>query len=263
MTRWIDAHNHLQDHRLGDALPIIAAMKLAGVARCVVNATQEADWTAVANLTDSHPDFIFPAFGIHPWHAHTASPGWQDRLGALLEKYPQASIGECGLDQWVSTPSLEIQRSIFIDQLRLVIELDRPVTIHCLKAWGPLFEVFKETPAPSRFLMHSFGGSIEIARRLIPMGAYFSFSGYFLHPGKSAVLEVFRQLPRDRILLETDAPDMIPPAEIITHALPENHNHPANLTAIGNGLAAALNISPSVLANITRENAGSFFHVFR
>lgn len=259
MSLWIDAHNHLQDPKLGDALPIISAMKLAGITRCVVNATQEADWTAVENLSTAYPGFITPAFGIHPWHAHTAGTGWQERLAALLEKHPQASIGECGLDQWVSTPSLEIQRSVFTDQLHLATELDRPVTIHSLKAWEPLFQVFKDTPPPSRFLMHSFGGSIEIARRLIPLGACFSFSGYFLHARKSSVIDVFRQLPHDRILLETDAPDMLPPQDFINHPLPENHNHPANLTVIGTALAKALGMSVEALAELTRGNAERCF----
>ena len=109
--------------------------------------------------------------------------------------------------------------------------------------------------------MHSFGGSIETARRLIPLGAYFSFSGHFLHPRKSAILEVFRQLPSDRILLETDAPDMLPPPEIITHPLPENQNHPANLPAIGRALADALKMTPEALANLTSENAWRCFGI--
>jgi len=255
MIRWTDSHNHLQDPRLGDPEPIIASMKQAGVVHCVVNATREADWKAVEKLANEHPGFISPAFGIHPWQAHTATVGWQDRLKSLLEKLPRASVGECGLDHWVSEPSLEIQRPVFIEQLRLARELDRTVTIHCLKAWGALFECFEEAPPPSRFLMHSFGGSIETARRLIPLGAFFSFSGYFLHARKSAVLEVFRQLPHDRILLETDAPDMLPPSEIITHPLPEDRNHPANLPAIGRALAAALGMTDGTLAQLTSDNA--------
>jgi TatD DNase family protein len=119
-------------------------MKSSGVSRCVVNATQEADWAVVENLADTEPGFVFPAFGIHPWHAHTATSGWQEKLRFLLEKHPQASIGECGLDTWISQPPLEIQRPIFLDQLRLARELDRPLTVHCLKAWGPLFEAFSE-----------------------------------------------------------------------------------------------------------------------
>jgi len=256
---WTDSHNHLQSPRLGDPAPLIAAMRAAGISRCIVNATCEDDWKNVATLAASQPDFVLPAFGIHPWQAHTARPDWQEKLRALLEKHPQSSIGECGLDTWVAEPSLDIQRPIFLDQLRLACELDRPITIHCLKAWGALFDAFAEAPPPSRFLMHSYGGSIETARRLIPLGAYFSFSGHFLHPRKSAVLDVFRQLPPDRILLETDAPDMLPPPEIITHPLPENQNHPANIPAIGHALAEALKMTPEALAALTRKNAMGCF----
>ena len=261
MPAWTDAHNHLQDPRLGDAAPVIAAMRAAGVERCVVNATRESDWPAVGKLALDHPDFVIPAFGIHPWQAHTATESWQERLRGLLEKHPRSSIGECGLDQWVSSPSVEIQRPVFIEQLRLAREMKRPLTIHCLKAWGMLFEAFAESPPPPGFLMHSFGGSIETARRLIPLGAYFSFSGHFLHQRKSAVLEVFRQLPHERILLETDAPDMRPPELHTTHPLPENLNHPANLPAIGLALAAALGMSPEALAALTRDNATRCFQL--
>ncbi len=259
MLSWTDAHNHLQDARLKDSGSIFTAMKQAGVHRCVVNATREADWAAVAKLANTEPNFISPAFGIHPWQAHTATRGWQDRLKLLLTNFPRASIGECGLDQWVSKPSLDIQQPIFTDHLRLARELDRPLTIHCLKAWNALFDCFAETAPPARFLMHSFNGSIEIAQRLIPLGAFFSFSGHFLHPRKSAVLEVFRKLPKDRILLESDAPDMLPPLDFITHPLPENFNHPANLPAIGAALAAAFGISNEALAALTHQNAKCCF----
>ena len=256
MEIWTDSHNHLHDPRLGNPAPVIAAMRAAGVGRCVVNATCEADWPTVEALALEYPDFITPAFGIHPWKAHTAADGWRERLASLLEKHPHATVGECGLDRWVSSPPLGIQLSVFIGQLELAREMRRPVTIHCLKAWDILFDTFAGCPPPSRFLMHSFGGSIETARRLLPLGALFSFSGYFLHPRKAAVLDVFRQLPRDRILLETDAPDMRPPEEIISHPLPDPHNHPANLPAIGHALAAELGMEADEMAALTRTNAG-------
>ncbi len=259
MIRWTDSHNHLQDPRLG---AVIGEMKRAGIDRCVVNSTRESDWAAVENLAEAEPDLVSPAFGIHPWQAHTAGPDWLGKLAAMLELHSLASIGECGLDGWVAEPSMEVQRPVFISQLRLATEMDRAVTIHCLKAWEALFGCFEEAPPPARFLMHSFGGSIEIARRLIPLGAYFSFSGYFLHPRKSKVIEVFRQLPRERILLETDAPDMRPPEEFICHELPGNLNHPANLPAIGEALAAALGMTPAALADLTTANSRRCFGDF-
>lgn len=255
MAAWIDTHNHLHDPRLGDAEPVIAAMREAGVERCVVNATSEADWPAVAALAGCHPDFVMPAFGVHPWKAHTAEAGWETRLAGMLERFPHASLGECGLDGWVSEPAMEIQMPVFLAQLRLAREMDRPMTIHCLKAWQPLFDAFQQETPPARFLMHSFGGSIEIARRLLPAGAFFSFSGYFLHPRKAAVLEVFHQLPMDRILMETDAPDMLPPLDFVTHPHTGGVNHPANLPRIAEELATLLGCRTEELAELTSRNA--------
>jgi TatD DNase family protein len=148
---------------------------------------------------------------------------------------------------------------VFAAQVRIARDMHRPLTIHCLKAWGMLLEAFEREPPPERFLMHSFGGSIETARRLLPLGACFSFSGYFLHPRKRAVLEVFRKLPPDRILLETDAPDMAPPLELRTHHLATDINHPANLPAIGRALASALDMAPNDLAQLTTANAAACF----
>ncbi len=251
---YIDAHNHLHDLRLGDLAPVIAAMRNAGVSRCVVNATREDDWAAVESLALAYPDFVIPAFGIHPWHAHLAADGWQARLVGLLEKHPLAGIGECGLDQWVSSPSIEVQMPVFLDQMRIACQMARALTIHCLKAWAPLFDAFDDVPPP-RFLMHSFGGSIETGRRLIPYGAYFSCSGYFLHERKAKNIEVFKQLPPDRILLETDAPDMAPPDAERSHPLPGKLNHPANLPCIGRALAERLGMDAGSFAALTSRNA--------
>jgi len=256
---WTDSHNHLQDPRLPEAVDVIREMKEVGISRCFVNATSEEDWHSVEKLALAEPEFVCPAFGIHPWKAHLTKKGWPQRLIELLEKHPHGSLGECGVDRWISEPSLEIQIPVFTQQLRIARELKRPVTIHCLKAWNALFEAFEKEAPPPAFLMHSFGGSIEIARRLIPLGAYFSFSGYFLHARKSAVVDVFRQLPKDRILVETDAPDMLPPSGLIIHPLEDSHNHPANLPSIGAALAASLGMQPHDLAALTTDNAMRLF----
>ena len=263
MDHWTDSHNHLQDPRIGDPDRALEVARHAGVTRCIVNATREEDWCGVDSLCARFPESLSPAFGIHPWHAATATDGWLDRLRARLLAHPCASIGECGLDRWVSQPSIDHQIPVFRDQLRLARETRRPLTIHCLKAWGVLLEMLTEIPPPAGFLMHSYGGSIETARQLLPLGARFSFSGYFLHPRKAAVREVFRQLPPDRILIETDAPDMLPPdawpAE--GHGFPANH--PGNLPAIGRGLAEVLGIGTPELARLTRTNAAALFQPAR
>jgi hypothetical protein len=95
-----------------------------------------------------------------------------------------------------------------------------------------------------------------MAKRLLKKGAWFSFSGHFLHPRKSKVQEVFRKLPEDRILLETDAPDMIPPGEFVGFLLLEGINHPANLRRIAEAFERETRVG--MLGRIT-ENGKRFW----
>lgn len=237
-------------------------MKAAGIEGCVVNGTSEADWPQVATLAERHPGFIHPAFGLHPWFAHQRSPRWLDSLRSLLDRFPQASIGECGLDRWITQPSIGEQLDVFLPQLALARQRKLPLTIHALKAWGPLLDAFKsEAPPSCGFLLHSFNGSPELVAQLTPLGARFSFSGYFLHPRKAKNLEAFRHIPTDRLLLETDAPEMLPPAEFITHPLPSAKNHPANLPAIAHALANQLHHPPETLLQNCDKNARTLFAV--
>lgn len=254
--RLFDSHNHLQ--RFADPARIIAEARDAGVAGCVVNGTREADWPQVADLARRFPDFVRPAFGLHPWWAHERSPDWLVRLEDMLDRFPAASIGECGLDGWVDGPPLEVQRAVFLPQLALARRRGLPLTVHALHAWEPLFDALAEEAPPERFLLHSFGGSAELVKRLTPLGAWFSFSGHFLHPRKAKVVDAFRTVPRDRLLLETDAPDMRPPDDFAPHRAAEG-NHPANLPAIARGLAARLGTDPESLAALTARNHQRFF----
>jgi TatD DNase family protein len=251
-----DSHNHLQ--RFEDPGRIIAGMREIGIGGCVVNGTSEDDWEAVGRLAEAYPDFVRPAFGLHPWYAAGKSDEWLTHLEGWLDRFPDASVGEIGLDGWIEGPSLDAQRQVFLPQLALARERNLPATIHALKAWQPLFDAFEREAPPEKFLLHSFGGSSELVERLAPMGAWFSFSGYFLHPRKAKVLEAFKSVPAERLLLETDAPEMIPPDEYVSHPL-EGMNHPANLLRIAEGLAAGLGMEVPSLAELTAANHRSFF----
>jgi TatD DNase family protein len=251
-----DSHNHLQ--RFDHPARIIAEMRETGIAGCVVNGTCEKDWEAVGRLAEEHPDFVRPAFGLHPWHAAERSAGWLARLEEWLDRFPEASVGEIGLDGSIAGPSLEDQREVFLPQLAMARDRKLPVTIHALKAWEPLFGAFKRENPPENFLLHSFGGSAELVERLVPMGAWFSFSGYFLQPRKAKALEVFKTVPPERLLVETDAPEMMPPDEFVSHPL-DGMNHPANLAAITEGFAGSLGTDVASLTKLTSRNHSRFF----
>jgi len=249
----IDAHNHLHDPRLsGQRTEFISEMKKAGITNCVVNGTSEEDWPAVASLAAENPEFVVPSFGLHPWKVAQRSNHWLSKLQHFLSRHPLAPIGECGLDRWMKSPNLEAQHEVFRAQLNLAVELDRPLTIHCLNAWGALLTELREAPALPRFLLHSYGGSLETARELLKLGASFSFSGYFLHARKEKVRTVFASLPPDRILVETDAPDMTPPhPEFPLDGL----NHPANLPFVARKLSDITRLPESTFT----QNAKIFF----
>ncbi len=219
----------------------------------IVNGTCESDWPEVANLARRHP-WVRPAFGLHPWRVGERSHVWQTALEHLLHEFPNAIVGETGLDRWIENPDLEAQCEAFLFQLDLATRLHRPLTVHCLRAFGWLDELLRAAPAlPARgFLLHSYGGPKEMVPGFVERGAYFSISPYFFHERKRAQLQVFKAVPLDRLLIETDAPDMWPPPEINPHplALPDGTplNSPANLRFCYEQTAAFLGLDVEELA---------------
>lgn len=260
-----DAHNHLQKlAERPDFAAILAATRSAGVGRMVVNGTCEADWPAVAALARAYPEWIVPAFGLHPWEVAGRSDGWLSLLAGYLEAFPGAVVGEVGLDRRVKDFDSETQESVFLAQWRLGVAMNRPVQVHCLRAFGALDALLARESTPDHgWLLHSYGGPVEMVPGFVRKGASFSFSGYFLEPRKvDGRLAAFRAVPRERLMVETDAPDMAPPRALRTHALDEaspEANHPANLGAVLTGLAEGLGLTPESLASITTENARRYF----
>ena len=260
----IDAHNHLHDARLvPHRAEIFAALARLGVTRAVVNGTREDDWPAVAALARGH-SFIIPSFGLHPWHVATRSPGWLARLRENLDANPDAVIGEIGLDRWIAGYDPDVQREVFTAQIALAAERDLPATIHCLRVWGPLWDLIRSGLVPARgFLLHAYGGPAEMIRGFVERGAYFSFNAYFLHERKAAQRAVFQQIPIDRLLVETDAPDMRPPDDRNTHPLHDAAggplNHPANLALAYTALAELRGLSAERLTAQVAENFTRLF----
>jgi TatD DNase family protein len=267
-VNFFDAHNHLQDvwlapHRT-QVFRDLAAIPLRGA---VVNGTCVADWPEVAALAREHR-FIVPSFGLHPWNVGNAAPDWRDVLLRELDANPRAGIGEIGLDRWIldrarpddsrlaglRRASLDEQLEAFNWQLARAAERNLPVTIHCLDAWGPLLEALRASPRPAPgFLLHAYGGSSELAREFTALGAYFSFNGYFLGERQHAKREVFKTIPAERLLAETDAPAMPLPAALRSHELPgladgNPINHPANIGGVYSGLAELRRLTVQDLA---------------
>ena len=260
-----DAHNHLQDdrfaHRQGEML---AACGRAGVTRMVVNGSCEADWPEVIALARQHPQII-PSVGYHPWYVRERSSDWEQRLTRTLAETPGAVVGEIGLDRWKPGLDYAGQEEVFTTQLRLAAGHSLPVSIHCLQAWGRLHDLLRAGPRPvCGFLLHSYGGPPEMIPALAKLGAYFSFPGYYAHARKARQRATFKQVPRDRLLIETDAPDQLPPDDWNDHPLAnpatgQPVNHPANLAAIYRFVAGMFGEPVETLATRIEENFRRLF----
>lgn len=235
--RLYDAHNHLQDDRFSAIRAEALRQALEeGLRVMVVNGACEEDWPAVLTLARENPS-VLPSFGLHPWYAAQRTAAWQKHLVRHLDQTPSA-VGEIGLDRWIQNHDLPLQEAVFVWQLRVAAERNLPVTIHCLKAWGRLREILESQPRPAcGFLLHSYGGPAEMVEAFLDLGAYFSISGYFAHDRKARQRETFKSIPADRLLIETDAPDLWPPEPwnrypVVDPATGRMMNHPANIASV-------------------------------
>lgn len=269
---WTDSHCHLQDFRLDLVRArMLDACRERGIRRWVVNSTRESDWCRVRALCADNAE-LFPAFGLHPWWGHERSAGWEHRLRRLLREIPNASLGETGLDLWMTNPDLDDQKKVLQIHLELARELQRPISIHCLKAWPQLLKMIQSGPGlPAGFLLHSYAGPADQIAEWVRLGATFSLSPAFLAPKRAATRELFAtHIPLSRLLVETDCPDMAPPAELSLAAVPsctsleagapcKPLNHPLNLLVCTEWICKRRGLSIDTVQSILEENFRRLF----
>jgi TatD DNase family protein len=273
-----DAHNHLQFAEFAPFLDQITTdLAEINYGGAVVNGTHpDDDWDAVTALA-ARFDWVVPSYGIHPWDAGIRPSSWQSTFTTTLQAHPRAAVGEIGLDTLILDPSrrdrlglagtriapIDEQMEVFAWQLRWAAENNRPASVHCVRAWHPLLEVLRQTPIlQSGFLLHAYGGSVEMIKPLSDLGAYFSFNTAHIDPRKTRQRAAFRAVPTDRLLVETDAPATPPLAP--TYTLPNTPdgaslNHPANLAAAYKDLARLREIPLPDLESIVAHNFKRLF----
>lgn len=245
----IDCHCHLQAAEFGNNFDDIMGIGIAkGIQKWVVNGTRESDWQQVAAIARQYPEHIVPCFGLHPWYLSERTESWEQSLMTYLEEFPAAGVGEIGLDRWMKDFDDEDQAEVFARQWAIAHELKRPLSVHCLRAWGQLMKVLPGMPEHP-FLLHSYSGSRELAQQLLAnhKAVYFSISGYFFAPSKYKKLEVFKAIPIERLLVETDAPAMALPQEYDLY--PDSpYNHPANLEVVYRSVGEFVGVSTAELS---------------
>lgn len=214
---YADAHCHLQDPRLAPHLDAVLRRALeADVAHIHVNATSEADWVSTAALEGTPlagGTSVRVSFGLHPWHAAGAAPGWPGRLRDLLLAHPRAGIGEAGLDGALPGGVGEEQWAALRIQWELSVALRRPISLHGRRAWPPLLDfLLSQPPHPAGVLLHAYGGSPDALAALAAHNVCISLGGALANPANRRSRRVAAAAIPGHFLVETDAPDMPPPA---------------------------------------------------
>ena len=199
--QFTDSHIHLQDYKLNNAQQIVTEMKNFGFVKIVCVSARPNEWNKVALLAEEYYDFIVPAFGLHPWYVTEVNENWEKELADYLQKFPNAWVGECGLDR-LKAPSEDNQLLIFQKQIELAKKFNRPMNIHALRADELFNNLWQEMP--KRFIMHSFGGSVEFMKQVLKFGGYISLSASVLK--RKNYVDIIKNLPLEHLLLESDFP---------------------------------------------------------
>jgi TatD DNase family protein len=221
-----------------------------GVGRFVCGGSSEADWGNVLDLAVRETGVI-PMLGLHPWYVGEAARDWDARLRVLLQGSP-AGVGECGLDFALSNADRGAQTMALEAQWQMAIALGRPLSLHCRKAFDAILALAEKFGLPSKgAVIHAFSGSREQADAAIRRGFYISFACSLLNPNSKRARSAIAAVPPERLMLETDSPDIPPDPGVL--------NEPANLPRLLCAAAELRGETPEALMKQLQNNADRVF----
>lgn len=251
----IDSHAHLAMPAFGEDLDrVLERAARAGVTDILTASTSLADADSNADLArrDGRPR-LWSAVGVHPHEARTWRDGDETRLEALSRRPGVVAIGETGLDYHYDLSPRETQREVLARQVRLAARLALPIIVHCREAAADVGEILeREGGRASGGVLHCFTEDEAFARRCLDLGFYISFSGIVTFKSSSALREVARKIPEDRLLVETDSPYLAP----VPHR--GERNEPERASVVLQALAKIRGASLPALAASIRANFSRF-----
>ncbi len=159
-------------------------------------------------LAHEYP-FLYAAVGVHPGSADEVTSEALRALEEMLEDEKAVALGEIGLDYHYDDVPRDVQRRAFRQQLVLAKRLDVPVVIHVREAHGDCLSILKEEGI-TKGVMHCFSGSVEFMHEVVRQGLYISLGGVVTYKNARHTVDVAREVPLDRLLLETDCPYLSP-----------------------------------------------------
>lgn len=255
---WFDAGVNLTNKRLlKDLDGVMQRAGQANVQKQLVISTSIEEAEQAVELCQQYPDQLVMTVGIHPHDAGDAPADYKPRLKELARHPAVVAIGECGLDFNRNYSSQEAQEVVFITQIELANELSLPLYLHERDAIERQIELLNLYCADSTpCLTHCFTGGAESLAHYAERGHWFGLTGWVCDDRRNQELvSALPYLPLDRLVLETDAPFLLPRG---LKPRPKM-NEPALLPVIGETLAGYLNLSTETLAELTYANTKRFF----
>lgn len=251
---FFDTHAHYDDERFDDDREaILAELPGAGV-ELVLNPGCDGDSSARAMEIAHGCEFVYAAVGWHPHEADSFKEDSAEFIRKCCRDPKVKAIGEIGLDYYYDFSPRQQQTEVFRRQMELAGELDMPVIIHDRDAHGDCMEVIRDFPGV-RGVFHCYSGSTEMARQLLDLGWYLSFTGAITFKNARKALETIEICPMDRIMIETDSPYLTP----VPHRGKRNDSR--MLPFIAETIGNIKGMDVQTVGKITLENGKRFFGI--
>ena len=250
----IDTHTHINCIEEYSTEEIIKNALANGVDKLILPAAYPSDIDVVAELSNKYEN-VYGLLGVHP----SEVKDWKDDLIEKIKEYSKSpkivGIGEIGLDYYWDKSFNELQKEVFIKQIKLANELNFPISIHDREAHKDTFDIVKEYNRNSKIIMHCFSGSVEFMKECVKQGWFIAIGGVVTFKKAIKMKEVAQEVPLRRLLLETDAPYLTPvPYRGKT-------NQPAYVKYVAKEIANIRNMSFEEIAEITTINAKEVFNI--
>lgn len=254
---FIDSHAHLDDERFDYDRELLIKSLKGNKIDLVINIGADLKTSkASVNLAREY-DNIYAVVGVHPHSAKEVDENTIQELRKLTKEEKVVAIGEIGLDYYYDNSPRDIQRIVFLQQLKLAKELKLPVVIHTRDAAQETFDILKEAAQDGnlRCVLHCYSGSVELAHEYIKLGFYISIGGPVTFKNSKVAKEVAKAIPLDKLLIETDCPYLTP------EPYRGKRNEPMFVKYAAETIAELRGISIEELAEATTNNAIALFQL--
>ncbi|MDE5852713.1 MAG: TatD family hydrolase [Oscillospiraceae bacterium] len=249
-----DTHAHYDDERFdNDRDKVLSSMNDRGISYiCNVSSDLKGCKNSL-ELADKY-DFIYCATGVHPICIENLASDWVKKLSEYAKCNKVVAIGEIGLDYHYEGYSKSKQIDGFERQMDLAQSLDLPVIIHSREATNDTLDIIRNFPKVSG-VVHCFSGSVQTAFTLLDLGWYIGFTGVVTFKNAKKTVEVAKEVPNERFVIETDCPYMAP------EPWRGSRCDSTMLVSVANKIAEIKDMSASEVVNITRKNAFDLYRL--